>query len=253
MTLKSIPGPAGSIRVDDSGTGALPVVFVHSYAGSSAHWSAQLAHLRVTRRAVALELRGHGESTAPANNDYAIASLAADIAAVADGLGLKRFVLVGHSLGGAAAIAYAGAQPDRVAGLVVAGTPGKLPADQAKQIWSTLEADFDKVTQGYWDKLLAGARPEVRTQVLDDMRRVPKDASLAIIKATLNYDPLPALRRYPGPKLAVFTPHSDQPYDLHHAVPGIGHRRIDGTSHWMHMDKPDEFNRVLDAFLATIK
>ena len=74
---------------------------------------------------VAVDLRGHGRSEAPAAGDYAVESLAADIAAVVDALGLGRFVLVGHSMGGAAALAYADAHPERVAGLVLVGTPGK--------------------------------------------------------------------------------------------------------------------------------
>jgi pimeloyl-ACP methyl ester carboxylesterase len=60
------------------------------------HWTAQLAHLRKTRRAVALDLCGHGHSASPAGDDYAVESLAGDIAAVADVLKLQRFVLVAH-------------------------------------------------------------------------------------------------------------------------------------------------------------
>src|SRR5436190_1999633 len=45
-----IMGPAGQLHVDDGGTGGLPVVFVHSFAGSTAHWAEQLAHLRPPRR-----------------------------------------------------------------------------------------------------------------------------------------------------------------------------------------------------------
>ena len=57
-----IPGPAGLLHADDGGSGGVPVVFIHSYAGDTTHWTAQLAHLRKTRRAIALDLRGHGQS-----------------------------------------------------------------------------------------------------------------------------------------------------------------------------------------------
>jgi pimeloyl-ACP methyl ester carboxylesterase len=97
MTFKRITGPAGLLHVDDGGAAGVAVVFVHSFAGNGAHWSAQLAHLRPKRRAVAFDLRGHGQSQSPAH-DYAVESLAGDIAAVVDGLGIKRFVLVGLGL-----------------------------------------------------------------------------------------------------------------------------------------------------------
>src|SRR5687768_174452 len=77
-----VPGPAGGMAVDDGGRGGLPVVFVHSVAGDSAHWDAQLKHLRPRRQAVALDLRGHGRSEAAGNGDYRIAAMADYIGAV---------------------------------------------------------------------------------------------------------------------------------------------------------------------------
>ena len=245
-----VDGPAGVLVVDDGGRGGLPVVFVHSYAGSKAHWSAQLSHLRKSRRAIALDLRGHGESTAPSSHDYSSKALAADIGAVADALRLTRFVLVGHSLGAAAAIAYAGAHPQRVAGLVLVGAPGKVPSDQAAKIVASLETNYDKVMQDYWNQLVGGARPDVRAQLLRERQTIGKDASLSIIEGLFAEDPLPALARYPGPMLAVVTTHNDQPYDLHRLLPRLPSRMIAGTSHWPHLDRPDEFNGVLDEFLA---
>ncbi|MEZ0309083.1 MAG: alpha/beta fold hydrolase, partial [Ramlibacter sp.] len=146
----SVTGPAGEIFVDDGGSGGLVVLFVHSFAGDARHWRAQLQHVRLRRRAIAIDLRGHGRSDAPASGDYSVPALAEDIAAVTDALGLKRFVLVGHSMGGAAATAYAGKHPDRLAGLVLAGTPGRAAHEQAQQIMGSLKADYDKVMAGYW-------------------------------------------------------------------------------------------------------
>src|SRR3954466_15117171 len=87
-----LDGPRGQLHVDDGGTGGLPVVFVHSAAGSTAHWEAQLAHLRVSRRALAVDLRGHGRSAPSRDGDYRIASMAEDLRAVLDHLGLARVV-----------------------------------------------------------------------------------------------------------------------------------------------------------------
>ena len=246
----NIKGPEGRVHVDDGGSGGLPLLFVHSYAGSTKHWSAQLTYFRPTRRAVALDLRGHGKSERPKSGDYAVTSMADDISAVADSLQLPRFVLIGHSMGGAAAIAYAGAHPDRLAALVLVGTPGQsVPADAA-QVMTAMKADYDKVNEGYWTKLLAGAQPNVEKQVRGDLKRIPRDDSLAMIGAIFAYDPLPALRVYQGPKLIIDTPHGEGPSALHNQVPEVPRRVIPGTSHWPQMDKPEEFNRMLAEFLA---
>src|SRR5206468_12386469 len=121
-------------HADDGGSGGVPVVFVHSAAGSTEHWSVQLRHLRRTRRAAALDLRGHGRSAPPRDGDYRINSLAADLKAALDHLGLPRAVLVGHSLGGVVCATFAGTHPDRVAGLFLldpAGDGRKLPPEVA--------------------------------------------------------------------------------------------------------------------------
>lgn len=229
----------------------MPVVFVHSFAGSVAHWKAQLAHLRKTRRALALDLRSHGLSSPARDNDYAVGALADDIAAVVDELKLERFVLVGHSMGGSASLAYAGAHPARVAGLVLVGTPGKIPDEQVKQVMASLKSDYENVMAAYWNKLLTNAQPQVLAQIQSERERLPQAVSLGIIKALFDYDPAPALQLYHGPKLAVITPDNDVPQALHRLVTDLPYEAVAGTSHWLHMDKPEEFNRILDEFLES--
>lgn len=248
----TVAGPAGQLYVDDGGEGGLPVLFVHSFAGSTVHWQRQLAHLRVNRRAVAVDLRGHGRSDPPHGNDYAVQGLAADIAAAADALALRRFVLVGHSMGGAAAVAYAGRYPGRLAGLVLVGTPGKSAPQQSQKIMTSLNTDYDKVMAAYWNSLLAGAQPQVRTMLESDMRTMQREPSLAIISAIFAYDPLPALAAYPGPKLIIDTTDGEDASALYRQAPEVPRVLINGTSHWPQLDKPQEFDRLLDNFLAQL-
>ena len=252
MAHKHIVGPAGALHVDDDGAGGVPVVFVHSFAGSTAHWSAQLEWLRKSRRALALDLRGHGQSSRPLRDDYAVESFAKDLAVVADSFGLMRFVVVGHSLSGATAIVYAATHPERVAGLLLIGAPGKVPEDQARQIMAALESDYEKVTEDYWSRLLTDAQPQVEKQVRSEMKSMPREPALSIIRAIFEFDPLPALNAYRGPKMAIVTVHGDTSNDLHHLVPDLPHKLITGTSHWPHMDKPEEFNQMMDGFLGTV-
>jgi pimeloyl-ACP methyl ester carboxylesterase len=248
-----ISGPAGRLHVTDGGAGGVPIVFVHSFGGSSAQWAAQLQHLRPSRRAVALDLRGHGQSDAPEADNYAVASLAEDIGAVVDKLDIGQFVLVGHSMGGTAALEYARLHPDRIAGLVLVGTPGKSPPEMANNIMASMEADYDKVAGAYWTKLLQGARPAVDKRVRSDMKRVERAPALAMMRAIFDYDPTPALRAYTGPTLIIDTPQGDSPGSLHALAPEAPRVVVMGTSHWVQMDKPDEVNGILDGFLKTVQ
>ena len=252
MTSKRIAGPSGMIQVDDGGTGGLPVLFLHGFSGNSSHWAAQLAHLRPRRRAITMDLRGHGGSDAPPDGTYTVESQAADVRAVLDGLDVRHVVLVGHSLGGAIAIAVAGRDPERVVGLVLAAAPGRLPEEQANQIIGGMEADYEATSAGYWDRLTADAAPDTLAQIERERHDLDAVTGLAIIRATFGFDPEPALRAYPGPKLAIVTPRAAAPHELHNVVAGVPHRVISGTSHFFQMDRPDEFNAILDEFLAMV-
>lgn len=249
----TVVGPAGPLYVDDGGKGGLPVLFVHAFAGKGLHWKEQLQHLRGSRRALALDLRGHGASGSPSDNNYAVDALASDIAAVAVERGLKRFVLVGHSMGGAASIRYASTHPERVAGLVLVSTPGKTPSEMVTAVMGAMKADYVKATQGYWDKLLKNAQPEVNSLIREGISRVPQAASVAMIESIFAYDPFSDLAAYKGPKLIVDTDAPDAAGALHMQAQSVSRKVIAQTSHWPQMDRPEVFNGILDVFLAAAR
>jgi pimeloyl-ACP methyl ester carboxylesterase len=251
MSSARVHGPAGALAVDDGGRGGLPVVLVHSLAGNTTHWAAQLEHLRRHRRAVAFDFRGHGRSDPPENSDYSLAGMAGDIAAVVDTLGLDRFVLVGHSMGGGVALTYAGAHPHRVAGLLLVDPIGdgkQIPPAESKSFLAGFESDYDKTSQKYWAEI-TGPDSAMRDRLLADLRSTPGEAVLQVLRSVMQFDPQPALARYQGPMLSIVTPYNDQPFSLHRLGKGFPHRMVEGTGHWIQLDKPEVFNRMLDEFL----
>jgi len=251
MTPAQVAGPVGRLAVDDGG-GGTAVILVHSLAGRLEHWRAQLEHLRATHRTVALDLRGHGRSDPPESGDYAIESLAADVAAVVDALGLERFALVGHSLGGGVALAYAGMHPERVDRLLLLDAIGdgtQLPAEQMEPFLAALDSPaYTETIEGYWASV-AGSDPAVRARLLADLRATPRDAVVGGLRAVARFDPKPALSAYAGPALAVVTPANDYPFSLHRVGRGMPHHVVEGTGHWIQLERPDEVNRILEGFL----
>jgi len=63
---------------------------------------------------------------------------------------------------------------------------------------------------------------------------------------------MPALKAYPGPVLIVDTAGNEGPGSIHALAPALPHKVIAGTSHWPQLDKPAEFNAILDEFLASV-
>ena len=250
---RSIPGKAGAIYVDDGGHGGIPVILLHSFGGDSGHWATQLDHLRHHRRALAIDLRGHGKSARPKDLDYSLPALVGDVEIVVKELKLERFVLVGHSLGAAVANAYAGKHPRQVAALVLVGAGGPQPPERAQKVMASLDANYNQTMDQFMDGLVDDAQPHVRTELMAQMAKMPREGTLAIIGALFKDDPLPAFDRYKGPKLLMFAAKSDGNGGLQGLRKDVKQVSFDGTSHWPHLDKPKEFNAALDEFLQEVR
>lgn len=102
------------------------LLFLHGVAGALTRWRHQIRRFSGEYRLVALDFRGHGESE-PSRGNYAFGEFLEDVRAVVEHRELpRRFVLVGHSFGGAVAAAYAGEEPRRVERLVLLATAGRI-------------------------------------------------------------------------------------------------------------------------------
>jgi pimeloyl-ACP methyl ester carboxylesterase len=255
--IESIAGPQGRLFVDDGGHGGLPALFVHGNGGNSTQWAAQLAHLRASRRAAAFDLRGMGRSALPADGDYSVEGFAQDVAAVADALGFQQFVLVGHSFGGAVVAAYAGSHPDRLAGLVFADSAGDLratPREEIEKLRAGLATEsYERFTEAWFSAILARATDRTRTEVLRSLRATPREVFVGATMGLYDFPFADSFARYSGPRLSIASFLADNPLAVHRSTPGLPIREIRGASHWLMMDRPDEFNRILDEFLMDLR
>src|ERR1044071_6149283 len=99
-------------------------VFIHGFGGQAEQWHYQIQKISVENRVVALDLRGHGLSDKPSRG-YDIPQLVSDLETALVLLKVKgKFVLVGHSYGGAVVTEYALKNPDRVERLILMATAG---------------------------------------------------------------------------------------------------------------------------------
>ncbi|MEA1977019.1 MAG: alpha/beta hydrolase [Chloroflexota bacterium] len=118
---------AGAIHFSEHGedrnSGSPPLVLIHGSGGSRLHWPPQLRRLP-NYHVFGLDLPGHGDS--PGEGETTIVGYVEQVVDWLDEQGIERAVLAGHSMGGAIAMTTALENPDRVAGLVLVGTGGRL-------------------------------------------------------------------------------------------------------------------------------
>src|SRR5262245_17862338 len=102
------------------------LVFLHGFGGQARQWHYQLQKFSLENRVIALDLRGHGLSDKPSRG-YDMTQMVADLEAALDVLKVKdKFVLVGHSFGGAIASEYAAKHSERVERLILIATAGQF-------------------------------------------------------------------------------------------------------------------------------
>jgi esterase len=128
--------------LDWGNPGAPPVVCVHGYTSSAQAFSALARRFVDRHHFVALDVRGHGESGWSQSGAYQYSDQVDDLAGAVDKLELSRFTLIGTSMGGIIAMAYAGAHPDRLTRLVI------------NDIGPDIETGSQRITQ------MVGSRPD---------------------------------------------------------------------------------------------
>lgn len=165
MQVFADDGARIDVRVDGR-QGSNAVVLIHGFPLTRAIWDAQCVALAASSYVIRPDLRGAGASSVP-EGPYLMETLAADVAALLDALGIERATLVGHSMGGYVVLAFARMFTERVARLALISS--RLAADAPEQATArrTLatrverERSIEPVVESYLPRLFA---PQTRAQ-----------------------------------------------------------------------------------------
>lgn len=243
---------AGDLEVSwkEHGEGE-PVVLIHGNWSTCSWWEPTLERVPAGLRAIAYDLRGRGQTRGP-DSSYTIPSLAADLGAFADALGLQQFHVVGHSLGSAVAMEFAREQPERLRSLItvapswIDGMPRKFHSEVHQR---ALAADRDLLGRAL--AILAPARKPgpFWERLVDEGFQQRIEAALRNLDALVEWAP--------GDKLAGLGVRSvvlngDQDVLLGNELPrrvasvlGARHEVLHGVGHCLIIEDPDRFCEAL--------
>lgn len=245
-----------SIGYEEAGGGdEMPIVFLHGVGSDKSVWRPQLAHFGRTRRAIAFDYPGYGDSEptreGTSRDDYA----AAILSAIRE-LGVERAHICGLSLGGVVAIAMHAQAPERCASLILADTFAVHPQGQAIYERSLAgSADLPAMAEARVDVLLAQpADPEVRREVVETMSRLDPTAYRIGAEAVWLADQRDRAQAIGVPTLILcgdqdlITP-IDLSNELADLIADAGRQVIAGAGHLTNLEKPGEFNRIVEEFI----
>lgn len=226
------------------------LIFVHGAGGGADLWRFQTAHFAGS---VAVDLPGHPKG----QGFHSIEDYAGWLKGYADAREMAPLVLVGHSMGGAICQWLSLRHPEMLQGLVLVSTGARLRV--APQIFQALEGDYEKAVDfmlnfSFGPQASQGLREEVKRLRL----QVPREVVIGDFQACDQFEVMDRIKELNLPTFIIcgtedkMTPIKYSQY-LHSQVPGSRLELIPGAGHNVMLERPEEFNRALESFLAGLE
>ncbi|MDP9024679.1 MAG: alpha/beta hydrolase [Candidatus Eremiobacteraeota bacterium] len=224
------------------------LVFIHGSGCTGDVFAAQSAAFPDS---VALTLAGHATPGAPST----IAEMADDVAAQCSAHGLRDIILVGNSMGGAVALDLVLREDERICAAVLIGSGAKLRV--APAIFEAIESDFPAAARMLAGYFFYKPRPELIDPAVAEMLRVGPSQTGRDYRACDAFDVSDRLHHVSIPLLAltgeydVMTPPKFGAF-IADRVPGAVARIVPAAGHLAMVERPDDTNEALRAFVDTI-
>jgi 3-oxoadipate enol-lactonase len=252
-------GPVGVLKEGSANTQRTPIVFLHGVGSDKSVWAPQLAHFGKSRRSIAFDYPGYGDS-APAAKDTSRDDFAAAILAAMDSLDVGTAHICGLSLGGVVAIAIHSAAPERCRSLILADAFAAHPDGRAIYERSVAgSADLRALAEARVDLLLApGTSDDIRGEVVETMARIDPAAYRIGAQAVWLADQSERARAIDVPTLVLVgdedlvTP-PQLSKALAEMIPGARLESIAGAGHLSNLERPTTFNARVEEFLAQVE
>jgi esterase len=246
-----------------AGQGEPPLALLHGLFGSARNFGTVQREFARTRRTIALDLRNHGIS--PHDSDMNYTTMATDVLQTLTHLSALPATLLGHSMGGKAAMQLALMQPEAAARLIVADI---APVPYPPHLRSVAEAMaalplLPGMTRAQAVAALAEAVPEadMRGFLLQNLQlgaaphwRIGLQEIVAAFPEIEAWDS-PVGAQYPGPTLFIAGAASNYIRPAHRSAiralfPRARFVTLKNAGHWLHADNPSGFVSIVESFLT---
>ncbi len=242
---------------EEAGSGAPPLVFIHSWAADHTYFAPQLEYFGRSHRAVAVDLRGHGASAKPHQN-YTMPAFADDVAWLSRELDLERPVVVGHSLGGVVALQLAADHPDLSGAIVLLDAPLLSSEEFLSSVQPLIDAmktpAYKEATRAFESQFIGfDDDPEQAERLLDDMCADEQHVMASALEHVFSADTADAAARCKVPVLYV----SSGPWfvDLERfreLCPQVITGQTVGSGHFLQLEVPEQVNPMIERFITRL-
>lgn len=240
------------------GQGTKTMVFIHGWACSAGFWREQVSAFADKARLVLIDLPGHGESDKP-EVDYTMDYFADAVITVMRDSKVEKATLVGHSMGAPVICKVYAKAPDKVAGLVAVDGFLRRPKVNAEQA-ETMAAPYrkpeyrDQVKQMVAYMFPNAGTESLRDRVTTEMLKTPQHVMASAMGEMFNLkQPAWDLAEVKVPVMSINakSPMWTENYEkfVRSLSSKTDYRLIEGTGHFVMLEKPVEFNSALAEML----
>jgi pimeloyl-ACP methyl ester carboxylesterase len=243
--------------------GGIPIVFVHGFPFNLETWEPQMRTLPNHFRAIAYDIRGHGQSDV-GDGQYSIEFFVDDLIALLDHLVIEKTILCGLSMGGYIALRAFERHAGRFNGLVLCDTKSEPDGDEGKvKRAASLKAvktnGVDQFAEGFAKAVFADSTFRDNPSLVEKVKSIIKANSPIGIGGTLlalasRTDTTPVLAKLAVPTLILCGEHDalTTPKDaefMHARIKGSSLHIIPNAAHLSNLENPTVFNEQLISFL----
>ena len=245
------------IHYNDVGKGSYAIIFIHGWACNADFWQQSINDFP-NYRTIAIDLPGHGQSDKP-KTVYSMDYFAKSVEAVLKDAGVKRAVLVGHSMGTPVARQVYRLFPSKVAGIVI--VDGALypygTKEDSEKFLKPLRTNYQQAAKEFVDYMIKPIADEkLKNQISAGMLATPDYVGISALEG-FDDEKLWEKDRINVPVLAILAdsggwkPNTDEIYRS--IAPNLDFRMWQGVSHFLMMEKPQVFNKSVKLFIGNNK
>jgi pimeloyl-ACP methyl ester carboxylesterase len=240
---------------EEGGGGSPPLLLVHGWTCDHSYLAPQFEHFGRNHRVVAVDLRGHGESDKPQQR-YTIEGFADDLAWLCDQLKVNRPIVVGHSMGGVIALAFAArGLASRLVTLDSPILPSPAVHENVRPFLQALHGPhFREVQREFVSAMLFIDSDDAKRKqrILDAMSSAPQHVMASAFESIFAFDHETAAAACKMPWLALYAAHVASDLGLLRAVcPHVVTGQTVGAGHFHQLEVPDQVNLMIERFLTT--
>ncbi|WP_160136026.1 alpha/beta fold hydrolase [Chryseobacterium sp. c4a] len=258
MEKYAISSDGQKIHYKESGSGNTAIILIHGWLGNAEWWADQQKYFASSYQVIQMDLAGHGKSDS-SREDWTSSGYADDIKAVANAIDSSEIILVGHSMSGAYVL-EASLKISKVKAVVLIDTLQNLEQsfteEQAEQMQFTqYRSDFKNAVENILPQyLFVEKTPEdIKTRVQHEFLHNESERAINLLKPLYKTDFKEIAKQVPVPVIAI---NSDTyPTNLEgnrKYLKNYDYITITETGHYPMLEKPEEFNIILDGVLKKL-